>query len=767
MSQPPLEQLFGRSRVQIATPSYVEVFREAAAVGERRRYDKRFLATREGDFRPFVARESRVLAQLDDAGLRCVPGVAAAHARPDSLQTFDAGVTLEHWETLLRVQRDERAWPRVFADCAHWWALAHYMLRALEAIHRQGVVHLDVKPDNVCLPLLPTGFDPAVRGATLRVQFARLALIDFAFALTPAEPLEGPLPIARSASYSYQSPRLRIALLAARKNDLRPMSLLDWRCDMYSLAAMLAHHLAGTGTSALDASNGWTSQRMDSARNLIGALYDAHHREIAAVWPHAALIEKCEAEMQEPELLDSLVRGFELAPGEAATLEREAASVPIAPARAIDETPDAGSEMPALYSIPQSSRPVSAADSREEQPGGPQVLDMAEARERLAHSRPSRLRARAAGAVLLTLGLAAVGLGVYTGEQREIRPAATASNSGAADAPDSRNAPNDRLASASPDAIPSPSAPATAPRIDVPGSARTSVDTTTTQRPAEVAASDSPQVAERSDVRAPSNDEPGNRSRGASSGRSPQAPPITLPASSRSPNIAPATAAAPSRADDGAVVMVPPATVENVAARQEREVARVLASAGDRGGADDPQTLAQLARSMQTVGPAGALSTSESRGLARRLNAEAREAWERQDIDAALRLQQRAFRANANDPEVAGNLAFYYLKTRPAHRALARKMALYALAARGPAFPAGRIEDWGTFAVASSLEGRETDAARALYVMFTLSRSPERACRAAFLAVAQYGAALKAPAEAMLTRVRARHGKIAGAPSCG
>ena len=137
----------------------------------------------------------------------------------------------------------------------------------------------------------------------------------------------------------------------------------------------------------------------------------------------------------------------------------------------------------------------------------------------------------------------------------------------------------------------------------------------------------------------------------------------------------------------------------------------------------------------------------------------------REDIDAALRLQQRAFEINPNDPEIVGNLAFFYLKVNPAQPALARRLALYALGARGRAFPAGRMEDWGTLAVASSLVGRESDAVDAMYLMLATSRNPERACRAALMAVAQYGVPMLAPANALLSRVRAQ-GRVAGAPSC-
>ena len=40
----------------------------------------------------------------------------------------------------------------VFEDCAHWWSLAHYCLVALDEIHSLGLVHLDIKGDNICIP---------------------------------------------------------------------------------------------------------------------------------------------------------------------------------------------------------------------------------------------------------------------------------------------------------------------------------------------------------------------------------------------------------------------------------------------------------------------------------------------------------------------------------------------------------------------------------------------------------------------------------------
>jgi hypothetical protein len=208
----------------------------------------------------------------------------------------------------------------------------------------------------------------------------------------------------------------------------------------------------------------------------------------------------------------------------------------------------------------------------------------------------------------------------------------------------------------------------------------------------------------------------------------------------------------------------PTRALDDVVAAVETDAARVLALAARAAGPDADDKILEGARSMRGVSNVPRLP-SQSPGDGRRLNSEARAAWERQDINSALRLQQRAFDVNPDDPEIVGNLAFFYLKVKPAQPALARRLALYALAARGRAFPAGRMEDWGTLAVASSLVGRETDAIDAMYLMLATSRNPERACRAALMAVAQYGPPMQAPANALLSRIRARGG-VAGAPSC-
>ena len=117
----------------MVTGEHVEVFREAVAPGERRRYTKRFLNTRDGDFGQWTEREWRILARLIGHGIALRARRRAV--RPwrvggeQLVQTYDAGVTVDQWATLLPVARDGCVYRHVFEDCAHWWAFAHHCLR--------------------------------------------------------------------------------------------------------------------------------------------------------------------------------------------------------------------------------------------------------------------------------------------------------------------------------------------------------------------------------------------------------------------------------------------------------------------------------------------------------------------------------------------------------------------------------------------------------------------------------------------------------------
>ena len=318
MTPEQIEQVFGRGRLKMATGEHVEVFREAMMPGERRRYTKRFLTTSAGDFGPWTAREWRILARLIGHGIQCVPDVVqfdgGAQGGARLVQTYDAGITVDQWGTLLPVARRRQRHAHIFEDCAHWWSLAHHCLVALDEIHALGLVHLDIKGDNICIPYSPSDFDPGAAQHRLYPEFRRLALIDFAFSLVSREALAMPLPIGWQKDYDYQSPRLLHALDAGRDGDLEPTRELDWRCDLYSLAAMLKRYLPSPKrVHENNSETGWSSQRYDEARTLILRLRDSHDGDLPQWRPHAQLIDYTSARLSAHDLAESLADGWALA----------------------------------------------------------------------------------------------------------------------------------------------------------------------------------------------------------------------------------------------------------------------------------------------------------------------------------------------------------------------------------------------------------------------------------------------------------------------
>lgn len=318
MSPRDIDRVFGRDRLRMRTGAHVEVFRAAAGPGERRCYTKRFLATDAGDLREWTEREWRILARMVGHGIRCVPEVVqfdrGSGGQPPLVTTYDAGVTVDHWATLLPVERDARVLRNVFQDCAHWWALAHHLLSALEQVHGLGLIHLDLKADNVCIPLDAPDFRPERPGQVLRPQFAQLALIDFAFSLVAGEELGAPLPIGWQQEYDYQSPRLLGALRAGAGGDLQPTRELDWRCDMYSLAALLGRYLPPAAPHGDDdLASGWSGARRQQATALVHAIRASHDQDSPLQRPHAQLRALTAAVLAQDDIAASLARGWTLA----------------------------------------------------------------------------------------------------------------------------------------------------------------------------------------------------------------------------------------------------------------------------------------------------------------------------------------------------------------------------------------------------------------------------------------------------------------------
>ncbi|MDQ6629586.1 MAG: hypothetical protein M3Z29_14265, partial [Pseudomonadota bacterium] len=307
MTPAEIDRVFGRGRLRMATGEHVEVVREAALPGQACRYTKRFVATPAGDFGPWTERERRILERLGaHAGApvaRLVPASAALDTGKRRLQTEDAGPTVDQWASLVPLRRGDIPLANVFEDCAFWWALAGQSLRALDTLHALGFVHLDLKADNVCIPWADqVGRDPAP-GRPLMPRFEGLALIDVAFSVLPDVAFAHPLPLALQPDYEYQSPRLLEFCEHGRHDDPAALQHLDWRCDFFSLAAMLWHYLP---EAEHDSGRGWTAPRHAHATALVRLLLSIHGAALPTRRPHAALIELTTQRLREPGLAAAL-----------------------------------------------------------------------------------------------------------------------------------------------------------------------------------------------------------------------------------------------------------------------------------------------------------------------------------------------------------------------------------------------------------------------------------------------------------------------------
>lgn len=823
MTPADIDRVFGRGRLRMVTGDHVEVFREESLPGERRRYTKRFLATAAGDFRHWTEREWRILARLVGHGIGPVPDVVqfdrGAADRPALVQTYDAGVTVDHWATLLPVERDGWLLRHVFEDCAHWWALARHCLIALDAIHELQLVHLDLKADNVCIPVSPAHFDPHLPGQLLTPRFEQIALIDFAFSLVSGESLVRALPIARQVEYDYQSPRLLNALEAGSRGNLSPTRQLDWRCDVFSLAAMLRRYLPdpeGYRTGE------WTQQRHAQARALVRRLLQAHDEDLPARRPHAELIALASRPLNDPELAASLKRGWTLA---------------IQSDVSCDDSPTP---------VTRIALPVSTGVEHD---GIMIERDDAE-RAGTAHVRRGRVRI---GTVLWASGLAAAAavgvpllgetwltlrdhyapvgsngipsravattasIGETSIGTRPARAGGATLEPSPAPAPAAQSAsavaPATKQASAAV-AVTEPAsgaAPATAtlpkPRAarGSQGSASAGAGAATGPARAIVHAANRPRsrvaVSESARARAMAHLSargPAPRSAqssGASSTPAPAVAPAPAPAPlfATAPAPAPVPAAkvpAPAPSPPPAAISPLPATqsddvpappprdyaaraselmvsqIPRIVQRAERLVLRVLFVAAHSADATQDDEIRKVASAVRREPQDFPIETGIAANDARLLNEAARIAfWRRGSVQEALSLQTKAFGANPLDPEVVGNLAFLYLKQRPRQADLARQLALHALTLHDPRYPDGRIEDWNTLAIASALMGRDRDARNAWLVTLALAPNLEQQCKAAVRAYATYGEPLRSPVEAMLYRVHSS-GRSARSPFC-
>ena len=116
-------------------------------------------------------------------------------------------------------------------------------------------------------------------GQPLAPRFKALALIDVAFSLVPEVDLPGPLPLLKPARATTTS--RRVFSTRSRKAGAaawRPTRALDWRCDFFSLAAMLWRYLPELDDAA---GSGWNTERHAQAPEFVQQLLDVHGAIVA------------------------------------------------------------------------------------------------------------------------------------------------------------------------------------------------------------------------------------------------------------------------------------------------------------------------------------------------------------------------------------------------------------------------------------------------------------------------------------------------------
>ncbi|MEO8312631.1 MAG: hypothetical protein ABI520_15795 [Caldimonas sp.] len=815
MTPADVERVFGKSRMQIPAGRHVEVFREEARSGEERRYTKRFLRTPDVDFRLWTERECRVLVRLGRLAGAPVPKVldflpAEGDGTP-TLQTRDAGATLDQWATLVPLRRGKTLLRNVFDDCANWWALARQFMVSLDALHALGFVHLDLKPDNVCIPWAPAGAGRPVPGQPLAPRVKALALIDVAFSLVSEVDLPGPLPLLKHPTYDYQSPRLLHALEEGRRGSLAATRALDWRCDFFSLAAMLWRYLPEIDDAP---GSGWTDERHGQATEFVEQLLDVHRGSLPTQWPHRPLIALATLRLRDPDLQAALQAGCTFDPERDLPLDAE----PTPPTRIADHPPrpaeleprtegetENDNEGVAFAASPSDPRrepvfsmPAPRGEQRREPTVGSSVAAPTAPRPMAPSkpmppmppvapvpSRPSPSRSRVPSEPPSEPGVAAV----YS------RPADLYEPTLPPPADDEPTRPLEPM-----------------PEPELAGEAGTDepaampIRARRRHRPALVAAVAAAAVTAAAaawwlsfgrtlfspptvvTIPLPS-------AREAELSRAEATPPLADENASRPVTIAAATAASaavptpapaaevaasasaelPAAPADNALPVPTPVEREpsvsadldasaaellqnripRAAAAAERQLARVLAVAAGAAELRRRGDVRNAMLALRAATPRAPFEVPVRGAQARQLNEQALAAyWRRDDVDEAVRLQTRAFVANPFDSEVVGNLAFLRLREQPPQAEAARQLALYSLTLNDPRFPTGRIEDWTALAVASALTGHEAAARNAWFASMALASDLQHQCSNAVRTEAVFGEKLRPSVRAMLQRAR-------------
>ena len=185
----------------------------------------------------WVAREKNILMLL-----KKTPYVVRLRKEEDknessyqTVKTLDAGISLAYWlRTKPLAQDGTQALRHPFGMAGCFLTLAKHCVLALKHIHQMGVIHANLRLDNICVPYTPYPYE---FNGGIKLDYENLALIDFMFAISNALKLSRPLPILTTAAQSAQLVR---ALEEDKENrNADRIQRIDYSVDMYALGVIL------------------------------------------------------------------------------------------------------------------------------------------------------------------------------------------------------------------------------------------------------------------------------------------------------------------------------------------------------------------------------------------------------------------------------------------------------------------------------------------------------------------------------------------------
>jgi hypothetical protein len=248
-------------------------------------YDYRYWAERENFFlREFLKKKKQFLHVVQPRHL------ISENEAARQVLTCDAGITVANWLRVRPRYADGRTLAHPFQRPRAWLELVRSCLLALREIHQHGIVHCDIKEDNICVPYAPYPYSPLRdAGADIHLEFDNLKLIDFAFSVAHWMPLTQILIINPDDRAPYQSARLIDALRADRiSGSPEAVQQLDYRVDLFSLG-YLAGKIMGSGLDCPQSAEG--RRVLEGTVALVGRLKSYDTVEVAGELPHDALIE--------------------------------------------------------------------------------------------------------------------------------------------------------------------------------------------------------------------------------------------------------------------------------------------------------------------------------------------------------------------------------------------------------------------------------------------------------------------------------------------